>query len=122
MYSVPLLSQQEPPPKEEEVEIDGVKVLELAKDVRVLRGICSKRLKFDIEFSRKRGTTDNIYLVKVSTRKAVIRRAKKPHPKHSIARLPRRDLQIILLVSCQLQGHQSVYGIIKSVVASKQMM
>lgn len=57
---------QEQPPKDEDVEVDGVEVLELAKGVRVLRGICSKRLKFDIEFSRKRGTTDNCYLVKVS--------------------------------------------------------
>ena len=72
-----LLLQQEPPPKEEEVEVDCVEVLELAKDVRVLRGICSKRLKFDIEFSRKRGTTDNCYLVKVSARKAVTQRARR---------------------------------------------
>ena len=39
--------------------------LAVAKNVVLLRGVCSKRLKFDIEFSRKRGTTDNSYLLKV---------------------------------------------------------
>ncbi len=57
---------QDTPPKDEDVEVDGVDVLELARDVQILRGVCSQRLKFDIEFSRKRGTTDNCYLVKVS--------------------------------------------------------
>lgn len=55
----------QPPPKEPEVEVDGVDRLELAQNVTMLRGVCSKRLKFDIEFSRKRGTTDNCYLIKV---------------------------------------------------------
>ena len=60
------LAVQEAPPKDAEVEVDGVDTLPLAKDITVLRGVCSERLKFDIEFSRKRGTTDNCYIVKVS--------------------------------------------------------
>jgi hypothetical protein len=58
---------QEAPPKEEEVEVDGVDAVKVKGNITVLRGICSKRLKFDIEYSRKRGTTDNTYLVKVAS-------------------------------------------------------
>lgn len=48
------------------MEVDGVDALRVTESITVLRGVCSKRLKFDIEYSRKRGTTDNTYLVKVS--------------------------------------------------------
>ena len=56
---------QEAPPKEEEVEVEGVHALKVSQGITVLRGICNNRLKFDIEYSRKRGTTDNTYLIKV---------------------------------------------------------
>ena len=53
------------PPQEPKVEVDGVDVIPLTKNVTLLRGTCSSRLKFEIEYGRKRGTTDNSYLVKV---------------------------------------------------------
>lgn len=57
---------QEAPPKETEVKVDGVDILEIANGICLFRGVCTERLKFDIEFSRKRGTTDNCYLIKVT--------------------------------------------------------
>ena len=34
-------------------------------DVACLRGTCIDRLKFEVEFGLKRGTSDNSYLIKV---------------------------------------------------------
>ena len=48
--------------------MEGVEALRVTQSITVLRGICNKRLKFDIEYSRKRGTTDNTYLIKVRLR------------------------------------------------------
>ena len=47
------------------MEVEGVQALKVSQGITVLRGICNNRLKFDIEYSRKRGTTDNTYLIKV---------------------------------------------------------
>ena len=37
----------------------------LTKTVTAMRGICNERLKIDVEYGLKRGTTDNSYLIKV---------------------------------------------------------
>lgn len=46
-----------PPPVDEEL-------LALTDNVSVIRGTCDKRLKFEVEYGMKRGTTDNSYLVR----------------------------------------------------------
>ena len=47
------------------MDVDSVDILQITKNVTLLRGVCSKRLKYEIEYSRKRGTTDNSYILKV---------------------------------------------------------
>lgn len=46
----------------------------VARDVRVLRGVCSQRLKYEIEYNLKRGTTDNSYLISIvgSSKKVLV--------------------------------------------------
>ena len=39
----------------------------MTKTVTAMRGICNERLKIDVEYGLKRGTTDNSYLIKVCT-------------------------------------------------------
>lgn len=39
--------------------------LRIAKDMYCLRGSCKERLKYEIEYGQKRGTTENSYLIKV---------------------------------------------------------
>lgn len=34
--------------------------------VTVLRGVCNERLKFEVEYGLRRGTTDNSYVFKVA--------------------------------------------------------
>ena len=55
------------PPKPAKVKIEGMQAVALTKSVTVLRGICNERLKVDVEYNLKRGTTDNSYLIKVLT-------------------------------------------------------
>ena len=43
-----------------------VQVFPIAEDTRVLRSRTWDRLKFEIEYSRKKGTTANSYLVATS--------------------------------------------------------
>jgi hypothetical protein len=50
-------------PPEVEVKVDGVQVLPVVKGITCLRGVCTERLKYEIEYGLKRGTTDNSYLV-----------------------------------------------------------
>ncbi len=52
------------PPKPAKVPIDGVQAIALTKTVTAMRGICNGRLKIDVEYGLKRGTTDNSYLIK----------------------------------------------------------
>ena len=58
---VPLQAPPKPPP----IPTEGVEAVRLSKRVTVLRGICNERLKFEIEYGLKRGTTDNSYIVQV---------------------------------------------------------
>ena len=53
------------PPSAPKVKIEGVEAVPISKSVTLLRGICNERLKIDIEYGLKRGTTDNSYLVRV---------------------------------------------------------
>jgi flavorubredoxin len=45
------------------VKIEGVQVLPVVKGITCLRGVCTERLKYEIEYGLKRGTTDNSYLI-----------------------------------------------------------
>ena len=56
---------QEAPPKEDKVKVDEVQVLPVTPHVTAFRSIATQRLKFEIEYGLKRGTTDNSYLVQV---------------------------------------------------------
>lgn len=56
---------QEAPPKEDKIKVDEVQVLPVTPHVTAFRSIATQRLKFEIEYGLKRGTTDNSYLVQV---------------------------------------------------------
>ena len=45
--------------------MEGYQAVSLTKTVTAMRGICNERLKIDVEYGLKRGTTDNSYLIKV---------------------------------------------------------
>ena len=54
-------------PKPAKVKVEGYQAVSLTKTVTAMRGICNERLKIDVEYGLKRGTTDNSYLIKVCT-------------------------------------------------------
>lgn len=54
-------------PKEDKIKVDEVQVTPVTKHVTAFRAICTQRLKFEIEYGLKRGTTDNCYLIQVCT-------------------------------------------------------
>lgn len=45
--------------------MDGVTALSVAPGVSLLRASCTERLKYEVEYGLKRGSTDNAYLVSV---------------------------------------------------------
>lgn len=47
------------------VPTEGVTALPVAPGVTLLRGSCRERLKYEIEYALKRGTTENSYLLAV---------------------------------------------------------
>ena len=53
------------PPKKEVVPTDGVDTLPVSSTVTMLRHVCKRRLKMEVEYGLKRGTTDNSYLIQV---------------------------------------------------------
>lgn len=53
------------PPPEVKVDIEGVVVLPVTKGVKCLRGVCNERLKYEVEYSLKKGTSENSYLLQV---------------------------------------------------------
>lgn len=57
-------SPKEPPP-EERVQVDSEKVLPLAPNVSVVRGSCMNKLRMEVEYMLKHGTSDNCYLIQV---------------------------------------------------------
>lgn len=52
-------------PKEDKIKVDEVQVTPVTKHVTTFRSICTQRLKFEIEYGLKRGTTDNCYVIQV---------------------------------------------------------
>jgi flavorubredoxin len=57
---------QPTPPPEPKINIEGVVCLPVTKGVKCLRGVCSERLKYEVEYSLKKGTSENSYLLSVS--------------------------------------------------------
>ncbi|MEW5312660.1 MAG: hypothetical protein WDW38_004276 [Sanguina aurantia] len=69
----PLPSKQAPvPPAAEVVETDGVSIHTVAPGVSLLRGDCAARLKCEVEYGLKRGTTENCYLVQTPDAQVLI--------------------------------------------------
>ena len=58
------------PPKPAKVKIEGYQAVSLTKTVTAMRGICNERLKIDVEYGLKMGTTDNSYLIKVGSQRS----------------------------------------------------
>lgn len=54
-------------PPELKVEIEGVVCLPVTNGIKCLRGVCNERLKYEVEYSLKKGTSENSYLLSVST-------------------------------------------------------
>jgi hypothetical protein len=52
-------------PPEPKVPIEGVVCLPVTKNIKCLRGVCNERLKYEVEYSLKKGTSENSYLLKV---------------------------------------------------------
>jgi flavorubredoxin len=55
-------------PPEPKVPIEGVVCLPVTKNIKCLRGVCNERLKYEVEYSLKKGTSENSYLLKVRPR------------------------------------------------------
>jgi flavorubredoxin len=47
------------------VPIEGVVCLPVTNNIKCLRGVCNERLKYEVEYSLKKGTSENSYLLKV---------------------------------------------------------
>lgn len=59
---------EQPPvaaPPSAPVPTDGVTAMPVTKDVTLLRGTARERLKYEIEYALKRGTTENAYIISV---------------------------------------------------------
>lgn len=63
-----IIVQAQPPPREAAVPVDGVKLLQLAPGVKVLRGLCSAKLRCEVEYNGTSGSSDNTYLIQVEVR------------------------------------------------------
>lgn len=61
--TAPVAVAPEAPP-EPKVPIEGVFCLPVTKNIKCLRGICNERLKYEVEYSLKKGTSENQYLLK----------------------------------------------------------
>eukprot|EP00882_Tetradesmus_deserticola_P003043 GHRQ01003230.1.p1 GENE.GHRQ01003230.1~~GHRQ01003230.1.p1 ORF type:complete len:731 (+),score=313.16 GHRQ01003230.1:222-2414(+) len=59
----PVAAAPERPP-EPKVPIEGVVCLPVTKNIKCLRGVCNERLKYEVEYSLKKGTSENSYLLK----------------------------------------------------------
>lgn len=51
-------------PPEPKVPTEGVVCLPVTKNIKCLRGVCNERLKYEVEYSLKKGTSENSYLLK----------------------------------------------------------
>jgi hypothetical protein len=47
------------------IKTEGVDALPVTEHVTLLRGSCRERMKYEIEYALKRGTTENSYLITV---------------------------------------------------------
>ncbi|GBG87344.1 hypothetical protein CBR_g45404 [Chara braunii] len=56
--------QNQPPQTSQGEEKKEVRILSITDDTQSLRARCQERLKFEIEYGLKRGTTDNAYLIR----------------------------------------------------------
>ena len=50
-------------PPEPVIETEGVTALPVAPGVTLLRGVCNERLKYEIEYAKRRDTTENAYVL-----------------------------------------------------------
>jgi hypothetical protein len=49
----------------DEIKVDSVSTHQVVPGVHQIRGNCSVRLKYEVEYALKRGTTDNAYMLQV---------------------------------------------------------
>jgi len=54
---------QAAPPPPEVVKVDSVTAHKVVSGVHLIRGNCASRLKYEVEYNLKRGTTDNSYIL-----------------------------------------------------------
>lgn len=47
------------------MNVKGVEAVPVTRNTTCLRGVCTERFKYEIEYGLKRGTTDNCYVIKV---------------------------------------------------------
>lgn len=67
-------------PPEPKVPTEGVVCLPVTKNIKCLRGVCNERLKYEVEYSLKKGTSENSYLLKVSPLQLLlVNSLQKPH-------------------------------------------
>lgn len=60
------------PPAEAPAQIDAVRTYKLAPTVRNIKGSCQGKLRFEVEYMQKRGTSDNSYLITVPGANALV--------------------------------------------------
>ena len=53
-------------------QMGSASVFEVSSELVAIRSSCLERLKFEVEYGRKRGTTENAYLLKGATREATV--------------------------------------------------
>lgn len=61
---LPTHAQRPIPPPDVFVPVEGVFALPITKTTTCLRGICNERLKYEVEYGLKQGTSENSYLIK----------------------------------------------------------
>eukprot|EP00877_Chromochloris_zofingiensis_P001128 jgi/Chrzof1/11015/Cz05g20140.t1 len=61
------VGQEKPPeaPQDKYPPVEGVTALKVTNNITCLRGVCNERLKYEIEYALRRGTTENSYLIAV---------------------------------------------------------
>ncbi|KAF5831756.1 beta-lactamase-like protein, partial [Dunaliella salina] len=60
------------PPAEAPAQVDAVRTYKLAPTVRNIKGSCQGKLRFEVEYMQKRGTSDNSYLITVPGANALV--------------------------------------------------
>ncbi|CAD7701125.1 unnamed protein product [Ostreobium quekettii] len=72
--TAPTVEEAPPPPPTEapKVNVDNESVLEVTDNVFCVRGTCTERLKFEVQYGLKRGTADNSYLIKGNSKETTV--------------------------------------------------